>query len=173
MGAKFAFVARTSGFVFQQFNLLPAPLTAAENVHGSAGARRFAKTESHDSRGAVARFARYGRPPQLAAWESSRAASNMRGHCEGVDPRTENCCLRRADLVLLCPHRACHHATAAATIAMERGRAVVVVTHDNRVFSFGDRIARMEDGRIVEVREQSPDERAMAEANPRVSFETA
>jgi len=28
-------------------------------------------------------------------------------------------------------------------------RAVVVVTHDSRVFSFGDRMARMLDGRIV------------------------
>jgi putative ABC transport system ATP-binding protein len=60
------------------------------------------------------------------------------------------------------------------TIAMERGRAVVVVTHDNRVYSFGDRIARMEDGRIVEVREQSPDERAMAEeSSQHVSLKTA
>ena len=35
--------------------------------------------------------------------------------------------------------------------AVRPDRAVVVVTHDNRVFHFGDRIAHMDDGRIVEV----------------------
>ena len=33
--------------------------------------------------------------------------------------------------------------------AVRPDRAVVVVTHDNRVFHFGDRIAHMDDGRIV------------------------
>ena len=36
--------------------------------------------------------------------------------------------------------------------ALRADRAVVVVTHDNRVFELGDRIARMDDGRIVEVK---------------------
>ena len=31
------------------------------------------------------------------------------------------------------------------------GRAALVVTHDNRIFKYADRIARMNDGRIVEV----------------------
>jgi len=35
----------------------------------------------------------------------------------------------------------------------------VIVTHDNRVFHFGDRIAHMDDGRIVEV-EDKPNEAA-------------
>ena len=35
--------------------------------------------------------------------------------------------------------------------AVRPDRAVVVVTHDNRVFHFGDRIAHMDDGRIVQV----------------------
>ena len=38
--------------------------------------------------------------------------------------------------------------------AVRPDRAVIVVTHDNRVFHFGDRIAHMDDGRIVEVEEQ-------------------
>jgi len=33
-------------------------------------------------------------------------------------------------------------------IAVKPGRAVVVVTHDSRVFGFADRIAHMDDGRI-------------------------
>ena len=36
-------------------------------------------------------------------------------------------------------------------IAVQPGRAVVVVTHDSRVYSFADRIATMEDGRIESV----------------------
>ena len=35
--------------------------------------------------------------------------------------------------------------------AVKPDRAVVVVTHDNRVFHFGERIAHMDDGRIVKV----------------------
>jgi putative ABC transport system ATP-binding protein len=36
-------------------------------------------------------------------------------------------------------------------IAVQPGRAVIVVTHDSRVYSFADRIASMEDGRIDSV----------------------
>jgi putative ABC transport system ATP-binding protein len=36
-----------------------------------------------------------------------------------------------------------------AKVAVRSDRAVIVVTHDSRVFEFGDRIYRMEDGRIV------------------------
>jgi putative ABC transport system ATP-binding protein len=38
--------------------------------------------------------------------------------------------------------------------AVRPDRAVVVVTHDSRVFHFGDRIARMDDGLIIGVEEQ-------------------
>ena len=37
------------------------------------------------------------------------------------------------------------------TVAVQPGRAVIVVTHDHRVFGFGDRIVHMSDGRIVKV----------------------
>ena len=39
-------------------------------------------------------------------------------------------------------------------LAQEHGRAVVMVTHDPRVLSYGDRIIHLEDGRIV--REEEP-----------------
>ena len=35
------------------------------------------------------------------------------------------------------------------TVAVRPGRAVMVVTHDSRIFQFADRIAHMDDGRIV------------------------
>jgi len=36
---------------------------------------------------------------------------------------------------------------------MSSNRCVIVVTHDSRVFEFGDRLARMVDGRILSVEE--------------------
>jgi putative ABC transport system ATP-binding protein len=33
-------------------------------------------------------------------------------------------------------------------LAHSRGRAVVIVTHDNRVLEFADRMVRIEDGRV-------------------------
>jgi putative ABC transport system ATP-binding protein len=36
-------------------------------------------------------------------------------------------------------------------VASRDDRAVIVVTHDNRIFSFADRIARMSDGIIDSV----------------------
>jgi putative ABC transport system ATP-binding protein len=38
--------------------------------------------------------------------------------------------------------------------ALAEDRALIIVTHDNRIFNFADRIARMEDGRIVSVEAQ-------------------
>jgi putative ABC transport system ATP-binding protein len=36
-------------------------------------------------------------------------------------------------------------------LAVGKDRALIVVTHDARIFEFADRIAQMEDGRITEV----------------------
>ena len=38
--------------------------------------------------------------------------------------------------------------------ALSAERALIIVTHDNRIFNFADRIARMDDGRIVLVEPQ-------------------
>jgi putative ABC transport system ATP-binding protein len=35
------------------------------------------------------------------------------------------------------------------SVAIEGDRAVIIVTHDSRIFEFADTMARMEDGRIV------------------------
>ena len=39
-------------------------------------------------------------------------------------------------------------------LAQEEGCTSLIVTHDSRVFGFGDRIAHMDDGRIVDVQDQ-------------------
>ena len=40
--------------------------------------------------------------------------------------------------------------------ALSEDRSLIIVTHDNRIFNFADRIARMDDGRIVLVEPQVP-----------------
>jgi putative ABC transport system ATP-binding protein len=39
--------------------------------------------------------------------------------------------------------------------AVRPDRAVIVVTHDNRVFHFADRMIRMDDGHVIEVIDQT------------------
>ncbi|RPJ35358.1 MAG: ATP-binding cassette domain-containing protein, partial [Verrucomicrobiaceae bacterium] len=39
-------------------------------------------------------------------------------------------------------------------VARSPERAVIIVTHDNRIFSYADRIARMDDGEVIEERRQ-------------------
>jgi putative ABC transport system ATP-binding protein len=36
-------------------------------------------------------------------------------------------------------------------LALAKDRTLIVVTHDERILRFADRIARMEDGRIIRV----------------------
>lgn len=48
-------------------------------------------------------------------------------------------------------------------LARKHGRAVVMVTHDPRVLSYGDRIIRLEDGRIV--REEASSAEAMEDTS--------
>jgi len=63
------------------------------------------------------------------------------------------------------PTAALDHATGEAVMdllaenAVHPERAVIVVTHDNRVFHYADAIAHMDDGRIVKNQSRSAGER--------------
>jgi putative ABC transport system ATP-binding protein len=50
-------------------------------------------------------------------------------------------------------------------VALEADRAVLIVTHDNRIFSLADRIIGMEDGRITHDGATAPDDLDPAEAH--------
>jgi putative ABC transport system ATP-binding protein len=50
-------------------------------------------------------------------------------------------------------------------VAVRPGRAVIVVTHDSRVFEFADTIAHMDDGRIQEVEAGSGRARHIADTD--------
>ena len=146
------FRRRNLGFVFQQFNLLPS-LTAAENAAVPLLAAGVKKKEAVDRAGALLDELGLGPrarafPNQLSGGQQQRVAlARALVH----DPR-----------LVVCdePTSALDHETGQVVmdllsrIAVKPGRAVVVVTHDNRVFDFADRIAHMDDGRIQEVREQ-------------------
>ena len=150
---KTRFRARNIGFVFQQYNLLPA-LTAAENA-------------------AI--------PLVIAGWSKEKAVNRARGvlHTLGMGKKTESLpnqlsggqqqrvaiarALVHEPSLLVCdePTAALDHETGLTVMELLReaavrpDRAVVVVTHDNRVFHFGDRIAHMDDGRIVEIEDRA------------------
>jgi putative ABC transport system ATP-binding protein len=41
------------------------------------------------------------------------------------------------------------------SVAVRPGRVVIVVSHDQRVFGFADRIAEMDDGLVVRVQDRA------------------
>jgi putative ABC transport system ATP-binding protein len=146
------FRGQNIGFVFQQFNLLPA-LTAAENVTVPlilAGCSRRKAMER-----AEALLARMGMgdrcrhlPSTLSGGQQQRVAiARALVH----DPSLLVCDEPTSALDAHTGHTIME---LLRSVALESGRAVVVVTHDSRVFDFGDRIARMEDGRVTGVDER-------------------
>ena len=148
-GEMVAFRRKNLGFVFQQFNLLLA-LTAAENAAVPLLAAGVKKNEAVERAAAVLEELGLGgrvnaRPNQLSGGQQQRVAlARALVH----DPR-----------LVVCdePTSALDHETGQVVmdllsrLAVKPGRAVVVVTHDSRVFGFADRIAHMDDGRIHSV----------------------
>jgi putative ABC transport system ATP-binding protein len=146
---RILFRRRNLGFVFQQFNLLPA-LTAAENVAVPlfvAGWKRAAavgKAEGLlEELGMAERV--HALPSQLSGGQQQRVAlARALIH----DPRLVVCDEPTSALDAQSGHRVME---LLAEIAVRPERAVIVVTHDNRVLDFADTIAHMEDGRITNV----------------------
>ncbi|OYW72831.1 MAG: ABC transporter ATP-binding protein [Verrucomicrobia bacterium 12-59-8] len=135
------------GFVFQQYNLLPS-LTAAEN----AAVPLLAAGVSH--REAVGRATEMLERLGIGA----KASALPRVLSGGQQQRVA---LARALVheprLIICdePTAALDHKSGEsvmellATAAVHPDRAVVVVTHDNRVFRFAHRISHMDDGVIT------------------------
>jgi putative ABC transport system ATP-binding protein len=146
------FRRRNLGFVFQQFNLLPS-LTAAENAAVPLLAAGVKKKEAVDRSRALLDQLGLGTranafPNTLSGGQQQRVAlARALVH----DPR-----------LIVCdePTSALDHETGQTVmelltrIAVKPGRAVIVVTHDARVFDFADRIAHMDDGRIQAISHQ-------------------
>jgi putative ABC transport system ATP-binding protein len=143
------FRASNIGFVFQQYNLLPS-LTAAENVAVPLLISRVPRVDALTRAGAMLEAVGLGQrghslPAQLSGGQQQRVAiARALVH----DPR-----------LLVCDEpTAALDAQSGKTVlellkrvAVQSGRAVIVVTHDSRIYSYGDRIVEMADGRIERV----------------------
>jgi putative ABC transport system ATP-binding protein len=168
---KVRFRGQNIGFVFQQFNLLPA-LTAAENVTVplilAGWSRHKALVRAKQLLGSMGMSDRVDSlPGKLSGGQQQRVAiARALIH----EPRIVVCDEPTSALDAKTGHVIMQ---LLRNVALERERAVVVVTHDNRVFEFGDRIARMEDGHIVRVDEQSPNDRPAEPTSSREPMETA
>jgi putative ABC transport system ATP-binding protein len=147
---KVRFRGPNIGFVFQQFNLLPT-LTAAENVVVPlAIAGCWKRRALEQARQLLDRLGMAERseamPAELSGGEQQRVAiARSLIH----DPRLVVCDEPTSALDQRTGHTVMERFR---SIAVQRDRAVLVVTHDPRVFKFADRIAQMEDGCIVSVR---------------------
>jgi len=148
------FRGRSIGFVFQAFNLLPA-LSALENASVPlllAGATRIqAEARARRVLEAVGLGARlHALPGHLSGGQQQRVAiARALVH----EPRLVVCDEPTSNL----DHETGHEMMVLLRdVARAPGRALVVVTHDSRIYGFADRLARMEDGRIVQVDGRNP-----------------
>ena len=137
------------GIVFQSFNLLPAlsvldnvamPLLLADVVRRDAEAQALRALEAVDMQTRAA-----ARPEQLSGGERQRVAI---ARALVREPRLIVCDEPTSSLDAERGHAAMELLHA---LAKSPARALLVVTHDNRIFGFADRIVRMEDGRVVDV----------------------
>ena len=137
------------GFVFQAFNLLPT-LTAVENIAipllilGHPRRTALSRAMTLLERVGLADRSQ-ALPSQLSGGQQQRVAiARSLVH----EPR-----------LIVCdePTSALDHITGSKVMELLRDvalgpeRALVIVTHDQRIFPFADRIAHMDDGRIVRV----------------------
>jgi putative ABC transport system ATP-binding protein len=141
------FRGNSIGFVFQVFNLLPA-LTAQENVaiplliQGKP--RKIAIEQAHTLLESVGLASRADAlPGELSGGEQQRVAIAR--------------ALIHNPKLIVCdePTGSLDHQTGHEMMTLLRGvtrtqdRTLVVVTHDNRILEFADRIAHMDDGKIL------------------------
>ncbi len=138
------------GFVFQAYNLIPA-LTSAENaavpliINGVPRGKAVAKARELLAEVGFNSRQMESFPNKLSGGQQQRVAiARALIH----EPR-----------LVVCdePTAALDHDTGQRVmrllreIALKGNRSLIVVTHDARIFHYADRIARMDDGRIVEI----------------------
>ncbi len=146
---KLAFRARNIGFVFQAFNLLPS-LNAAENVSVPLLINGIKRAEAE--RKAVAVLEQVGLGNRVKALPSELSGGQQ-----------QRVAIARALIhnprLIVCdePTSSLDHETGRNVmsllkeVALHQDRTLVIVTHDARIFEFADRIAKMDDGHIVDV----------------------
>lgn len=146
------FRAKNIGFIFQQFNLIPT-LSVAENVSVplliQGYSSRFAIKRAREILEKVGLGDRWKeRPNKLSGGQQQRVAiARALIH----EPRLVIC---DEPTAALDAHNGEIVLDLFREVARSADRAVIIVTHDNRILSYADRIARMDDGEIIEVIKQ-------------------
>lgn len=146
---KLNFRAKNVGFVFQAFNLLPS-LNATENVSVPLIINGMKRVEAEQKANRVLEQVGLGErvtslPSELSGGQQQRVAIAR--------------ALVHSPRLIVCdePTSALDHETGHTVmellkdVALHKDRALVIVTHDARIFNFADRIAEMDDGHIIKV----------------------
>jgi putative ABC transport system ATP-binding protein len=149
---KTAFRGNNLGFVFQTYNLIPS-LTTIENVSIPllilGQDRKSALSRSREILEAVGLGDKLNAlPAALSGGQQQRVAiARALVHNPRLIVCDEPTSALDADTGRIVMEVLRH-------TALAENRALIIVTHDNRIFDFADRIARMDDGRIVLVEPQ-------------------
>lgn len=135
------------GFVFQGYNLFPA-LMARENVMVAFDLKGVPKSEARERAAELLESVGLGGklnayPSQLSGGQKQRVAI---ARALAGDPAI----ILADEPTGALDSKSGHQIMATLHgLAKEKGRAVVIVTHDNRILEFADRIVHIEDGRIT------------------------
>ena len=140
------------GFVFQAYNLIPT-LTVMENVAVPLLILGRPRAEAHSR--AKEMLVRVGLedklnvfPGELSGGQQQRVAiARALVHSPRLIVCDEPTSALDADTGRIIME-------VLRQTALSANRSLIIVTHDNRIFNFADRIARMDDGRIVLVEPQ-------------------
>jgi putative ABC transport system ATP-binding protein len=151
---RVTFRGQSVGFVFQQYNLLSS-LNAVENaavpllIQGVSRARACERSRALLTELGLGKRLE-ARPAQLSGGEQQRVAM---ARALVHDPRLLVCDEPTAALDAQSGQRVME---LLRKVAVKPGRAVIVVTHDPRVLSFGDRIVHMADGGVTQIERRQP-----------------
>jgi putative ABC transport system ATP-binding protein len=146
-GEKTAYRGKNIGFVFQAFNLIPT-LSSCENVAVPLILNGFAETEAEKKSGQLLEKLGLGEKLEKSPIELSGGQQQRVAIARSIihEPRLIVCDeptafldhdIGRKVLELL------------KTSALSQDRALIVVTHDSRIFDFADKMIRIEDGKIA------------------------
>lgn len=141
--------ARNFGFVFQGFNLFPA-LTALDNVAMAIQMKDPSVKQPREEARRLLELVDLGSrahhlPADLSGGQKQRVAI---ARALGGNPPI---IIGDEPTAALDTKTALSVMELLRALATERGRAVVVVTHDPRLERFADRVVRVEDGRIAAI----------------------
>ncbi|HEV3063136.1 MAG TPA: ABC transporter ATP-binding protein [Vicinamibacterales bacterium] len=148
------------GFIFQAFNLFPT-LTALQNVALALDLKGISGRAARDR--AAALLGQVGLASKLGAYPADLSGGQKQriaiARALAGDP----------PIILADEPTAALDSQSGRVVmdllqrlARERGRAVAIVTHDNRMLGYADRLVRMEDGRVVSDERQPVVEGAVA-----------